>query len=361
MAKINLFDLEETGMVGSLKGQKIYLYGSNDTGKTFQSMKLPKPLLLMTESGGNGVRGKKQSVTKWAVFKDFVNQLTSEKMVKIDGSADSEGEEDSENTKSNKRPQYETMQEKFQTIVVDTVENLVDLAEQATCQEFGVRDLSEITEKQNGYAIYRKDFKTQVNKLTSYGYTVVFIGHEEYVDRTDEISGEKYKFVQPKGTENIKSSTRFVRDLCDFCMYLKPNGIDDNGDTIPSTAICKQTKTVFARSRYAIQTYIEPFNAKNLEAAIIKAIERSAEDEGAVLSDWKMRHDDYTASDWVDMIAPYYKAVFQKHPSKAKQVVALELGEGAKVSQATDEQVTQLENIYNQLVTFACDQGIVVE
>ena len=163
MAKINLFDLEETGMVCSLKGQKIYLYGSNDTGKTFQSMKLPKPLLLMTESGGNGVRGKKQSVTKWAVFKDFVNQLTSEKMVRFDGSTSNDEDDEAENTKSNKCPQYELMQEKFQTIVVDTVENLVDLAEQATCQEFGVRDLSEIQRSRMVMLFYRKDFKTQVN------------------------------------------------------------------------------------------------------------------------------------------------------------------------------------------------------
>ena len=46
MAKMFLLDLEDAGMVGSIKGQKIYLYGNNDTGKTFQSMKLPKHCCL---------------------------------------------------------------------------------------------------------------------------------------------------------------------------------------------------------------------------------------------------------------------------------------------------------------------------
>lgn len=349
MAKIDLLALEETGMTGSIKGQKIYLYGSNDTGKTFQSMKLPKALLLMTEAGGNGVRGFKQAVSKWSVFKDLGNQLTSEKMV-----------EDPENPEE-KIPMYELMQRKYNTLIIDTVENLVELAEQATCVEFGVRDLSEITGKQNGYSIYRKDFKTQINKLCQYGYTVVFIGHEEIIEKEDEVTGEKFNFIQPKGTNNIKASTRFIRDLCDFCFYLKPNGIDENGDTIPSTAICKQTKNVFARSRYAIQTFIAPFNAKNLEDAIVKAIEKSAENEGAIMSDWKMTHDDYTKEDWVSLIQPYFKAIYKKYPDAVTSIVAQELGEGAKISKATDEQLTELETIYNKMVSFACDQGIIVE
>lgn len=349
MAIDSLFDLQETGMVGSIKGQKLFLYGSNDTGKTFQAMKFPKPLLFMTEAGGNGTKGYKVNIDKWSKFKNYVNQLISKKKV------------DDPDNPEEKILQYELMQKKFSTIIIDTVENLVELAEQATCQEFGVRDLSEINGKQNGYSIYRKDFKTQINRLCNYGYTVIFIGHEEVVEKENEITGEKYNFIQPKGTSNIKASTRFVRDLCDFCFYLKPNGIDENGDTIPSTAICKQTKNVFARSRYAIQTFVEPFTAKNLKDAIVKAIEKSAENENAVLSDWHKNYDDYTKEDWNNLLMPYYKAVYKKYPDRVKEIVAEELGETGRISQATDDQLTELENIYNKLVTFACDQGIVVE
>ena len=336
MAKIDLLTLEPEEMIGSIKGQKILVYGSNNLGKTYQCSKLPKSLLLMTEAGGNAVNGRKVSVMKWAIFKDLVNQLVADKNLAA-------------------------MQERYQTIIIDTLENLVDYCEQSTCQEFGVRDLSEITGKQNGYSIYRKDFKTQINRLCAVGYTVVFISHEEIVERTDEISGEKYSFVQPKGSENNKSSTRFVRDLCDFCFYVYGGNIDDNGDVIPSTTLCKQTRHAFARSRYAIQTYIKPFTAKGMEEAIIKAIEKSAEDEGAILSDWTERHDDYTAADWIELIKPYYKIVGHKFPEQVKAFITAELGDGKKISQATDEDLIALENIYNQLVTFACNQGIVVE
>lgn len=336
MAKIDLLNLEETGMNGSLAGQKALLYGGNSLGKTFQASKLPKPLLLMTEAGANGVKCKKMPVNKWATFKDVVKQLTDEKTL-------------------------DQMKEQYFTIIVDTLENLVGLSEQAVCSEFGVRDLSEITGKQNGYSIYRKDFKSQVNKLCSCGYFVLFIDHEEIVELEDPITGEKYNFVQPKGSGNIKSSTRFVRDMCDFTFFVYGGEVDENGDSIPSSLLCKQTKHAFARSRYAIQTFVKPFTAKNMEEAIIKAIEKSANDEGANLSDWKPDTSDYTAQDWIDMISPYYKAIYKKDSEKAKAIVENELGAGVKVSKATDEQKMELENIYNQMVTHACDMGLVVE
>lgn len=336
MAKINLLELEETGMTGSLAGQKALVYGGNSLGKTFQSAKMPKPLLLMTEAGGNGVKCKKLPVNKWATFKDVVKQLTDEKTL-------------------------DQMKEEYFTIIIDTLENLVGLAEQSVCTEFGVRDLSEISGKQNGYSIYRKDFKTQVNKLCSCGYFVLFIDHEETVELEDPINGDKYNFVQPKGSGNIKSSTRFVRDMCDFTFYAFGGEVDENGDAIPSTLLCKQTKHAFARSRYAIQTFVKPFTAKNLEDAIIKAIEKSANNEGANLSDWKPSTTDYTAQDWIDMIKPYYKAIYKKDSEKAKAIVENELGPGAKISEAIDEQKMELENIYNQMVTHACDMGLVVE
>lgn len=335
MAKIDLLSLEETGMVSSIEGQKALIYGSNNLGKTFQSARLPKPLLLMTEAGGNAVKCPKVPVNKWATFKDIVNQLTNEKTL-------------------------EQMKEKYTTVICDTLENLVNLCEQSVCLEFGVRDLSEITGKQNGYSIYRKDFKAQINKLCSSGYFVVFLDHEESVEKTDELTGESYMFTQPKGSGNNKSSTRFVRDMCDFCFYVHGGKIDENGDTIPSKALCKQTKHAFARSRYAIQTYIEPFTAKGMEEAIIKAIEKSAQDEGAILSDWEQTYDDYTKEEWISLIQPYYKAVFKKYPEEVKLIITQELGEGNKISQATDDQLHELEVIYNKLVSFACDMGIIV-
>jgi hypothetical protein len=65
--------------------------------------------------------------------------------------------------------------------------------------------------------------------------------------------------------------------MCDFCVYLRPNGIDkETYETIPSTAICKRTRNVFARSRFDIQTIVDPFTADNLVKAIEDAVKKSA-------------------------------------------------------------------------------------
>ncbi len=336
MAKTDLLSLTEDAFMSGMEGKKIMIYGVNDTGKTKQLTKLDRPLLIMTESGGSAVKCRKIPVSKWSKFKEIVESLTTEKT-------------------------FEQMYESYRTILVDTGENLVDLSEKAVCNEFGVRDLSEINGKQNGYKIARTDFQMQINKLTSVGYTVVFICHEEKVEMEDEVTGETYNFIQPKGTSNEKSSMRMLRDLCDFCIYLRPNGIDPQTyETIPSTAICKRTKNVFARSRFAIQTFIDPFTAQGLIDAIEKAVEKSAEEEDANIEKYKLVKDDYTKDDYLEIIKPYVEALFPVCGEDINYIVEMELGEGRKISSATDKELTALDNIYNNLVTKATLLGIEV-
>ena len=336
MAKIDLLSLTEDAFMSGMEGKKIMIYGVNDTGKTKQLTKLDRPLLIMTESGGSAVKCRKIPVSKWSKFKEIVESLTSEKT-------------------------FEQMYESYRTILIDTGENLVDLSEKAVCNEFNVRDLSEINGKQNGYKIARTDFQMQINKLTSMGYTVVFICHEEKVEMEDEVTGETYNFIQPKGTSNEKSSMRMLRDLCDFCIYLRPNGIDPQTyETIPSTAICKRTKNVFARSRFAIQTFIDPFTAQGLVEAIEKAVEKSAEEEDANIEKYRLVKDDYTKEDYLEIIKPYVDALFPVCKEDINYIVEMELGEGRKISSATDKELTALDNIYNNLVTKATLLGIEV-
>lgn len=336
MAKFSFKDKlkEEVKFDDGIRGKKIVIYGCNDTGKTFQACHLPHSFLVMTESGGSAVNCPKEDCTeKWSHFKEIVDDLVKN---------------------------AEEYQEDLQTVVIDTAENLVKLSERAVCSQFGVRDLSEITGKQNGYNICRNDFQMQINRLTSKQYTVVFIAHEETIEMTDEVSGETYNFVQPKGTSNEKSSMRMLRDLCDFCIYCRPNGIDkETYETIPSTAICKRTKNVFARSRFAIQTLINPFTAENLVKAIEDAVRKSAEMEGAEIGK-SVQKQDYTKDDYLELIKPYMTKLWGICQDDVASIVEYELGEGRKVSDATDDELVALDNIYNNLVTKATLLGIQV-
>lgn len=324
---------QENKFDSGIEGRTILIYGVNDTGKTYQSAHFPKPFLIETEMGGGAVNCPKQEVIKWSMFKDIVDDLTKN------------------------RDKY---RETLQTVIVDTAENLVKLSENAVCNEFGVRDLSEITGKQNGYLICRNDFQMQINKLLSVGYTVIFIAHEERVEMEEEITGEEYTFVQPKGTSNEKSSMRLLRDMCDFTIYLKPNNIDkETYETIPSTAICKRTKNVFARSRFAIQTLVDPFTAESLIKAIEDAVKKSAKNEGAKIGK-KEKVKKETKDDYFEKIKPYMEKLWGIDSDFVSAVLENELGEGRKLSSATDEELVALDNIYNQLVTKTTMLGIEV-
>lgn len=324
----NLLNEEVTFDTG-MQGKKIMVYGVNDTGKTKQLTKLDKPLLIMTESGGSAVSCPKQPCNDWRTFKEIVTDMTKE---------------------SNFKKRFE----QCRTIIIDTAENLVSLSEIAVCNQFGARDLSEISGKQNGWNIARKDFNMQINKLTSKGYCVVFIAHEEKVEEIDALTNETYEFIQPKGTSGEKSSMRMLRDLCDFCIYLRPNGIDtETYETIPSTAICKRTKHVFARSRFAIQTFIDPFTADGLVEAIEKAVQKSAEEEGVKMSEYVERRQSVTKEELFDSIKPYVERLWSVCSEDVTRIIESELGAGRKVTDATDDEIVALDNIYNNLVTKA--------
>lgn len=328
-----LLEKEVTFETG-IKGKKILLYGCNDVGKTKQMSKMPKPFLIMTESGGSAVNCPKESCDDWRHFKEIIDDLTNSKNL-------------------------EKRKTQVETIIIDTAENLVAQSEKSICNQFGVRDLSEIQGRQNGYKIARTDFEMQINRLTSKGFCVVFIAHEERVDVEDEVSGESYTFVQPKGTSNEKSSMRMLRDLTDFCIYLRPNGIDkETYKTIPSTAICRRTKNVFARSRFDIETFIDPFTAEGLIKAIEDAVERSAKEENVEISDYIEKKNKYTKEDYVEIITPYIQRLWEVCPDDVTGIIENQLGEGRKISQATDDELVALDNIYNNLVTKATLLGI---
>ena len=325
---------EEVTFDSGMQGKKLMVYGVNDTGKTKQLTKLDRPFLIMTESGGSAVNCPKVPCDDWRTFKEIMDDMTNKK-------------------------NFEKRFEVCRTIIIDTAENLANESERSVCAQFGVRDLSEIQGRQNGYKIARTDFEMQINRLTSKGYCVVFIAHEEKVEMQDEISGETYMFVQPKGTSNEKSSMRMLRDLCDYCIYLRPNGIDkETYETIPSTAICRRTKNVFARSRFNIQTFIEPFTADGLIEAVEKSVIKSAEEENVAISKYTNKKKSYTKEDYFDIIKPYVERLFEVCGDEVVNIIEAQLGENRKVTDATDDELVALDNIYNNLVTKATLLGI---
>ena len=251
------------------------------------------------------------------------------------------------------------MKEKFQTIILDCVEDIIEVYKKAVALEYGCREVGEVQQAKkgnpNGYSLYRTQFRSDINNLCAFGYTVIFISHEETIERED---GTLY--TQPKGSSNIKDSTRFIKDLCDFRFYIKSNGVDkETGKTIMSTAYCTETDTFYAGSRFDIVPVVNPFTAENIINAIIDAQKRSAENEGAELVEFKMT-EGYTKEDYLNDIKPYAMKLGELYPDEAEAIVAAQLGANKRISEARDNQLVELETIYNNLVALAQSRGVEV-
>ena len=327
--KQDLLSMEKDGVVGSLKGVVEVWYSPNNCGKTYNASKMPKPLLISTEAGGRGVSGYKVDVTSWGDFMDTVKQLTNPKTLK-------------------------EMQDKFETLTIDTLENMVMYSDNAIAQQFGVSTLGEISGKQNGYVMSRTQIAMAVAKLCSCGYHIIFLSHPETIDVEDEITGETYQFTQVKGCSNEKSSAKAIIDMADVVLYLKPGNYDvENDKEVLSTAVYKRTKNVFARSRFSDLPFILPnFNAKQHQEILLNAIKKRAENEKCGITDYEVKKPK-TKDEWVEEINPLMTKVFAFNPDMVAEVVEGQLGQGKKVSQCTDKDLVKLENIYNAMLTYS--------
>lgn len=339
MSRIDLLNLEPVTFVRSLKGQKIMFYGDNDLGKTKQAVKFPKPLLLMTESGGNAVNARKIPVTTWDSFIEIVNDLTGRK-----------------------KPE---MQEMYETIIIDTVEELVALNEFAVANEYGVREIGEMNDLKgapNGYMLSRNRFKIALNKLTLAGYCVVFISHQMFGKELDN-KGKEHEIYMPFGSDKQKSSNAYIRNLCDFIFFVKSNGTDDQGDPILSSAYAKKTNFAFARSRYSkIVPFIKEFTAENVTKAILDAIEAEGELEHVSVTEnftEKAESKEQTLKDLIELIKPVYKTLYEIDQTAVNNIVTAQIG-SVKISEATENMIPELQSIYNSLMDVALNRNIVI-
>lgn len=241
MAKVDIFNPQESVIAKGLEGKAIMIYGGNNVGKTYVATRMSKPYVILTESGLNAQSGVKYNrINKWSEFLSAIDQFTSPKTV-------------------------EKAREMYDTIVIDEV-----YAASLLCQDFvietygdGALTLGDSEGKINLYQQYERNFFKAINKLLSCDYTVVFIGHA-----TEKKDGQIY----PKGDKRCLNP---IIDNCDFVLYVHSNGVDENGNLIRSSAYLTETKEYFARSRFEhCPPCIEEFSAENLEAAVVEAIEK---------------------------------------------------------------------------------------
>ena len=329
---VDIFNPQRTVIAKGLEGKSFLIYGSNSLGKTAQCVRMSKPFVIATESGLNATVGVAYNrVNTWADFKKLVKQFTSKATV-------------------------DKARELYDTIIIDEL-----YASALLCQDYiqtviggGALTLGDTVEggKVNLYQAYEKEFFKMVNTLLSCNYTVVFIGHEQEKD------GKMY----PKGD---KRSVDPVKDFVDYVIYLKSNGVDDEGKVIPSSAYLAETDTFFARSRFdTTPTYLPVWSAEALEEAVNIGIAGKEKESGVKAVSYEEQKAQNTSISYdYDEVMDLLQGVGQRFAAAGKmdeltEIVEETLGRGKKVSECTKKQLDAMVIILDNLQDRAAELGI---
>ena len=243
----------------------------------------------------------------------------------------------------------------YSTIVIDEVYASSLFCQKFVCDTYGGGCISlgaNENSKVNLYQIYERLYWEQIQKLVTAGYTVVFVAHAD----------EKDGYISPKGD---KRCIKPIIDNCDIVAYLKPNGVDEDGKVIKSSAYFAQTDEFFARSRYDYMvTSIEEFSAENLEKAISDGIEAQEKAEGVQSVSYEEQQSMYeekklSYEELQNELALWGgKMASADHMEELTDIVENILGVGKKVSQCTKKQVEAMAIILEDIKEACSELGI---
>lgn len=332
--RVDIFKPQITVLAKGLEGKSFLIYGGNSLGKTAQAVRFPKPFVIATESGLNATAGVPYNrVNVWSEMNKIVKQLTSSATV-------------------------DKARELYQTIIIDEL-----YAAALLCQDYvqttigqGALTLSDTVEggKINLYQAYEKCFFKLINTLLSRDYTVVFIGHEQENTKTHQ--------MVPKGD---KRSVDPVRDFVDYVIYLKSNGIDEDGNVIPSSAYLAETPDFFARSRFSgTPTYLPEWSVEALTEAVRIGIEAEEKKTGTKAVSYEEQKEQNTSVSYdYNQVMDEIQECGQKMASagymdELTEIVENTLGKGKKVTECTKKQIDAMVIILDDLKDKIDELGI---
>lgn len=305
----------------SIKGKSFLIYGGNSLGKTTNAVKFPNPIVIPCERGLSATTGA--NVLKTGNYTDVKNHIR---------------------TLVTNRQMLELLKDNTLTVIIDGVDSLGLMCQRWLCNKYEVTDISE---GKGGYGLwgyYEKEMANLVNDLTSVGYTLIFITHQQE---------DKNGYITPKGDKRTLAP---IQNACDITGYLTSNGVDENGRVIPSSLHLAQTDYFFARCRFPyIETHIPVFSAENLIEAVRVGIEKQIEVENAQTTDFNGIQEIYSSSfnmtfdEAISAIREQYMTLQEMDKLETfAEVVEKHLGE-TPVSEAKPSQLENLQGIYEEL------------
>lgn len=296
-----------------VSGKHFLFYGPPSTRKTTVATSFPNSILFATEIGYQFIQGVQAiNITSWYDFTKAVRQL--------------------------KNPEVKA---RFQTVVIDTISLLQDMAIQFICDKHGIEALGDIGFGK-GWTDYRKEMAKQLNYIAQLGYGIVFSDHSRE-ERNDD-----GKIIAAKPRMDNTTST-IVNALVDFTFFLKKEykeGVDQ-----PSVfAYSQLPDVILTKSRAMFMSKRFEFTFENLEKELKLAIEKQMEFLGQEINEEVLGHGDnkYIPPEQIDIevlkteIASKGRILMEKGLSaRVNEMMATALG-GLSFNETTETHRAQL-------------------
>ena len=180
---IDLLALEPHKVSRDLSGYITYIYGAPKCGKTTLASQMEKPLLLAFEPGYHTLGGIiPQDITSWAEMKQVYRQLKDPRV-----------------------------QERYRSIIIDTIDIAADRCKKYICNQNGIEDLGDLGYGK-GWTKFKDEFNEVFRGLTQLGYSVFFIGHDK-VEMLDNPDGTKTQRIRPNMSNSVKTVIAGMADI----------------------------------------------------------------------------------------------------------------------------------------------------
>lgn len=253
MGDINLLNIQPHQVSRDMRGYSVLLYGEPKSGKTTTATKFPKHLLVAFEKGYNTIPGvMAQPVNSWSEFKKILRQL--------------------------KDPQ---VKERFETIILDTVDIAYDYCQKYICANakrtdggFGVDNISDIPYGK-GFGMVSQEFDECLRSIVQMDYGLVMISHATDKTFTDE-QGQEFNRIVPTLDKRAKNIASRMVDLYGYSRIVT----DEHGNNVTKLFL-RGTPRYEAGSRFKYTPDYIDFNYDSLVAAICDAIDKQMEEDGA--------------------------------------------------------------------------------
>jgi hypothetical protein len=319
---LDLLSLQPHQVSNDLRGYSVMFYGEAKSGKTTTASKFPKSLIIAFEKGYAALPGVMAiPVNSWTDFLKILRQL--------------------------KDP---AVKEKFETIIIDTVDIAYDYCEQFICSQAEVDSIADIPFG-GGYSKLSKEFDSKLRSIVQQDFGVVLISHS-----TDKVFKDENGIEYNKIITTLPAKARLIASrMCDIIGYSRSVNTDTGTKTM---LFLRGTERYEAGSRFKYTPDAIEFNHDNLVNAIQGAVKRQAQEDQVESSQIKdnINTKNLTALDFEDLLLQFNNiaarlasANSEKNIPKITDIVEKYLGIGKKVNDMSKGQADLLDMILYDL------------